>query len=61
MNQEYVSALAKGYAAPGDEIILSFYGPKGGNRGLECLSPQVARKLAADLLAAADRLEQVPA
>ncbi|WP_051504149.1 hypothetical protein [Sphingomonas jaspsi] len=39
------------------EIHLSLYGPRGGDAGGGCISPAEARKLAAQLVTEADKLE----
>lgn len=42
----YVHAVAKGPASMvGDDIVISFYGPKGGSRACEQLSREEAAKL----------------
>ena len=44
--REYVSVSANGTVAEtDDEIILSFYGPRGGSRACESVSVEAARKL----------------
>lgn len=60
MNRAYVSAPACGNVPKQGEggVIISFWGPKGGTRSIEEVSPEDARKLARDLLAAADEAEE---
>ncbi len=44
--REYISVLANGtMAETADDIILSFYGPRGGSRACESVSVEAARNL----------------
>lgn len=58
-NKRHVSApVLAGGAGPDDrEVVLSLYGPRGGNRALEGLTPGAARKLGRLLMDAADSLD----
>lgn len=55
MTVKYISAPAMGLYNPKGEIILSFYGPRGGTVGTIPLTRDAARKLARDIL---DELER---
>lgn len=57
MTTKMVSARATKHAAhKGDEIVIDFYGPQGGDLGLRVLCPEDAKKLANDLLASVAEL-----
>jgi hypothetical protein len=44
MKTQYISVLANGLTGP-DDVIVSFYGPRGGTRSTESLNIAEARKL----------------
>lgn len=56
VNVEYVSVASGNVLASEDCICISFYGPRGGSRAIECLSREEARKLERMLREADDNL-----
>jgi hypothetical protein len=59
--QKFISARANGYASNDDEIVISFYGPRGGSRAIESLNLEAAEKLLAELARAIAELKRVEA
>ena len=56
--QKFVTTITSGVTPIGnDEIVLSLYGPRGGQRAIESLTPAAARSLGHELIAAAYDLE----
>ena len=52
--QKFVTTMASGIMPIGtDEIVLFIYGPRGGQRAVESLTPAAARFLGHELIAAA--------
>jgi len=57
---QHVSCAANSPSHYGREVVIAFWGPRGGTRAIESVSPATARKLAADLLIAAQNAEDAP-
>lgn len=54
---KFVSVITQGTLAPGaDEVVLFIYGPKGGTRAIESLSPAAAYGLGHELIKSAEAI-----
>jgi hypothetical protein len=57
--REHVHAIASGTIKETDnEIVIAFYGPRGGVRSVQSLSLESAKQLAANLLVAITHIEE---
>jgi hypothetical protein len=57
MAREFVSVTALGRTTA-DEIVIAFYGPRGGTRAIESVSLEQARKLHTQLGLAIEAMER---
>ena len=55
--QKFVTVITQGTIAhDADEVLLFFYGPQGGKRAIESLTPATAHALGHDLIDAAEAI-----